>query len=250
MTMAPTPVEPPGLPRPRAVAPDEVGSPTVLEEYLALSGRLKLLRGVDFEMHAHPAVVLDRATAPGTLVWGWWADVEPKLPCLLWAGERGWSATVVEAGALDTEGYERAFWSHRITLLDLALANAVGPFPTLEQLELSIAAHGSFGFGRREALIREAVLWGVGQVHAVQARRHRGRDVEPVAEEAPASVDEELTRHGLAPTYVKTRRSAQRAQEAGLEALLRAVHRTEGTLSEAGAGTRRPGRPAGTRSGR
>jgi hypothetical protein len=221
-------------------------------EYLALSERLKLLRGMDFEQHGHPAVVLDRATSPSTLVWGWWADVRPAIPCILWASERGWSVTVVEAGALDSEGYERAFWSHRITLLDLALANAIGPFPTLEQLELNVAADGSFGLGPWACELREAVLWGIGQLQAVQASRHRGRGTEPYPGPTggPCSVDQELSLHGLAPTNVKSRRSVESAQEAGLEALLRAVRRTDTRLSDVAAGTRRSARPGGSRGGR
>jgi hypothetical protein len=147
---------PPDLPRLRAVPPEEMIAADGVAEYLALSERLKELRGVDFETHGHPAVLLDRTTSARTRVWGWWADGANRDPCLLWASERGWSVTVVEAGALDSEGYERAFWSHRIHLLDLALANALGPFRTLEQLELGVAASDSFGFGDRAGELRSA----------------------------------------------------------------------------------------------
>lgn len=142
-----------------------------LAEYLALSNSLKRLPGTDFEDHDHPAVVLDRATGPTTRVWGWWADNQPPLPCLLWVSERGWSATVVEPDALDSEGYERAFWSHRVNLLDIALACALGPYPTLDELEEQIAIEGAFGFGERGDRLQAAVHWGIVQLRAAQSAR-------------------------------------------------------------------------------
>jgi hypothetical protein len=198
-------------------------------EYLTLSDRLKHLRGTEFEMHGHPAVVLDRATTSTTRVWGWWADADTPVPCMLWATERGWSVTAVEAGAFDTEGYERTFWAHRIALLDLALANALGPFPTLEELELNVAADGSFGFGPWGEELRAAVLWGVRQLRVARARGRRARTDDSPAQVSGArcSVDQELVRFGLVPTMAKTRAEVASAHEAGLEALLRAVRRAE-----------------------
>jgi hypothetical protein len=226
--MTSTPVQaPPQLLRLRAVEPPAEVTSDAVAEYLTLSDRLKQLRGTEFEMHGHPAVVLDRATSPTTRVWGWWADAETPVPCVLWASERGWSVTAVEAGELDSEGYERAFWAHRVALLDLALATALGPFPTLEELELNVAADGSFGFGSWGEELRAAVLWGVRQLRVARARGHRGRRDEALAQVSGArcSVDQELVRFGLVPTLTKSCREVASAQEAGLEALLRAVRR-------------------------
>lgn len=228
--MTSTPVQAPApLPRLRAVAPVAEIASGAVAEYLALSDRLKHLRGSEFETHGHPAVVLDRATSPTTRVWGWWADAETPVPCVLWASERGWSVTAVEAGDLDSEGYERAFWVHRVALLDLALANAVGPFPTLEELELNVAADGSFGFGSWGEELRAAVLWGVRQLRVARARGRRARGDEAPAQISGArcSVDQELVRFGLVPNLAKSRREVANAQEAGLEALLRAVRRAD-----------------------
>ena len=217
---------PPRSPSLRLVGPDEIGASRAVAEYVALSDRLKHLRGVDFETHDHPAVVLDRATSPATRVWGWWADAEPRLPCLMWASERGWSITVVEPGALDSEGYERALWSHRIHLLDLALANAMGPFTTLEELEVAVSTESSFGLGSWGTDVRSAVLWGVAQLRTARAPRRRSEPNRPAAvRPAHASVDEELARCGLVPTLAKGRGTVDPVQEAGLEALLRAVAR-------------------------
>ena len=196
-------------------------------EYLHLSDALKQLRGVDFETHDHPAVALDGATPPATRVWGWWADAQPvqrPLPCMLWASERGWSATVVEPGELDGAGYERAFWSHRIGLIDLCLANALGPFPTLEELELNVAAEGSFGFGTWAAQIRSAVLWGILQLRAARAQSRRTPpDEAPLVPGVSCSVDDELARHGLVPTLAKAIWSDEPPATDGLETLLQAV---------------------------
>jgi len=91
---------------------------TRLTEFWVLSDALKQCRGRDFEGHRHPAVVVDRATGPSVRVWGWWTQDNPAIPCLLWCGQRGWSATLVEPDELDSPGYELAFWSHRITGLN------------------------------------------------------------------------------------------------------------------------------------
>lgn len=227
MGTAPHRLGPPRSPALRAVQPGELGVSRTVQEYVAVSERLKHLRGADFETHGHPAVILDRATSPATQVWGWWAESEPRLPCLLWAGERGWSITVVEPGALDSEGYERAFWAHRIHLLDLALANAMGPFHTLDELELAVSTESSFGLGCWGVEIRSAVRWGVRQLKTARARgRRTGMGPDPAgAAAAHASVDQELTRCGLVPTLPKNGCAVESAQEAGLEALLRAVAR-------------------------
>ena len=211
-------------PRPSqpAGAPDRASDRAA--EYLHLSDALKQLRGVDFETHDHPAVALDRATSPATRVWGWWAEAPQPVPCVLWAGERGWSATVVEAGEMDGAGYDRAFWSHRIGLIDLALANALGPFPTLEELELNVAAEGSFGFGTWAVRLRSAVLWGILQLRAARAQGRRTTpDEAPLVQGASCSVDEELARYGLVPTLAKAIWSDEPPVEDGLETLLQAV---------------------------
>lgn len=193
-------------------------------EYLHLSDALKQLRGVDFEAYDHPAVLVDRATPAATRVWGWWADAEPAVPCLLWASERGWSATVVEPAELDGAGYERAFWSHRIVLLDLSLANALGPCSTLEELELKVAAEGSFGFGTWAVQLRSAVLWGILQLRAARAQGRRTTPEDgPLVQGARCSVDDELARHGLVPTLAKAIWSDEPPAKDGLEALLAAV---------------------------
>jgi hypothetical protein len=198
-------------------------------EYVSLSESLKQLRGADFEDHAHPAVVLDGATGPTVRVWGWWAEAQPALPCILWASERGWSVTVVEPGALDTEGYERTFWSHRINLLDLAIANALGPYPTLELLELNVAAEDSFGSGAWACELRTAVQWGIVQLRAARAHGRRpAQDGVRAFEHTAAArgvVDEELARHALVPTLAKPRWSIDPTADPGMAALLRAVHR-------------------------
>ena len=197
-------------------------------QYLLLSEQLKQLAGSRFETLHHPAVVLDLATGSSTRVWGWWTDESdghPALPCLLWAGELGWSATVVEPDVFDSEGYERAFWSHRIKLLDLALANALGPYPTLEQLELHVADE-SLGADSWHVELRGALLWGILEQVAAGARDDRiavsairpwsGNDLR-------GTVDEELVVHGLAPMSAKARLDDAEPGRPGLAALMRAV---------------------------
>jgi hypothetical protein len=218
-------------------------------EYLALSDSLKQLPGVQFETHGHPAVILDRATPSSTLVWGWWAEAAPPVPCLLWASPRGWSATVVEPGAFDSEGYERAFWSHRITLLDLALANAIGPFPTLDRLERTIAVDDSFGAGAWAVQLTSAVLWGVRQLREARSgsrgRASSERRPTPPATAARCVVDAELALHALVPTLAKAPGSPETA---GVEALLGAVRKA--ALRKVDAGTPRADRAVGIRAGR
>jgi hypothetical protein len=179
-------------------------------QYLALSESLKRLPGSDFERYAHPAVVLDRATGPGLRVWGWWSGGDRELPCLLWSGELGWSATVVEPDALGSAGYEQLFWAHRVKLLDLALANAIGPCRTLEDLELRVASHADPDADAAWAGPRRALLWGILQLRAARAHRAsvvgrgvHGRPLRAVTG-AAGSVDAELVRHGLVPSLPKS----------------------------------------------
>ena len=181
-----------------------------LAQYLTLSEGLKRLPGSEFEKHRHPAVVLDRATGPDVRVWGWWSGGDGKLPCLLWADALGWSATVVEPDAFDSEGYERVFWSHRIKLLDLALANAIGPCKKLAGLELRVAGDTSFGLDAAWAVPTGALLWGIVQLRA--ARAHRGHiaggatvSLLPTTPDTHGVMDDELARHGLFPTLPKRR---------------------------------------------
>jgi hypothetical protein len=203
-------------------------------QYLCLSASLRKLPGRKFETHSHPAVVLDHATGPATRVWGWWTTGRPALPCLLWSGELGWSATVVEPDVFDTEGYERAFWCHRIKLLDLALANALGPCPTLEQLELQVAAEASFGAGSRASELTESMLWGILQLRAARAGGHGS-----VPARAPvlgpgtgmrAAVDDELVRRGLSPAFAKTKARIRhpKPRDGGLAALVQALSKSTG----------------------
>ena len=200
-------------------------------QYLCLSASLKKLPGQRFETHAHPAVVLDHATGSTTRVWGWWTSGRPTIPCLLWVGELGWSATAVEPDAFDTEGYERVFWSHRIKLLDLALANALGPYPALEQLELQVAADASFGVGSRAAEVADSMAWGMVQLRAARAGGH-GAVSFPVPAPGPAAsmrgaVDEELLRCGLSPTFAKAKARIRhrKRKDPGLAALVDALNR-------------------------
>lgn len=175
-------------------------------QYLALSAALSEFTGRAFEAHRHPAVLLDRATGPSTRVWGWWAETDPPLPCLLWSGEHGWSATVVEPDDLDSEGYERDFWAHRIKLLDIALANALGPYPTLEDLELRVNGAASFGIGNRDDATRHAMRWGVLQLRAARARFGTPlANPDQCTVAGSGTVDEELARHALLPTLPKPR---------------------------------------------
>ena len=175
-------------------------------QYLQLSNALKQLPGKEFEVHGHPAVLLDRVTGLSTRVWGWWTSDAPALPCLLWCGEDGWSATVVEPDTLDSEGYEREFWAHRIKLLDLALANALGPYPFLVDLELSIGVAGSFGLGSRHAEITRAMRWGIVQLRAAPARSSATTgtvDTHAHSARSDGEVDAELARHALVPSLRK-----------------------------------------------
>lgn len=194
-------------------------------QYLLLSGLLMMLPGVAFERHPHPAMVLDLATGPRTSVWGWWSepiDGEPPVPCLLWAGDLGWSATTVEPDIFDTDGYERSFWSHRIKLLDLAIANATGPFPTLEELGRRVSEDLDLDLGDRAAALAGALLWGIVQQQAARARLGDVAGeltVPPVV--IRGTVDDALDREHLGPDRVKVRLERT---DAGLDGLLRAVH--------------------------
>lgn len=180
--------------------------PASQAQYLALSAALSEFTGRAFEEHRHPAVLLDRATGASTRVWGWWAQTDPPLPCLLWSGEHGWSAAVVEPDDLDSEGYERDFWAHRIKLLDIALANALGPYPSLEDLELRVNAAASFGAGHHDDLVRRAMRWGILQLRAARARFGASlHDADRLGPAGDGSVDEELARHALLPTLSKPR---------------------------------------------
>ncbi|MBO9522150.1 MAG: hypothetical protein J7518_11490 [Nocardioidaceae bacterium] len=177
-----------------------------LTEYLMLSDALKRLPGTEFERHGHPAVVLDRATRTSVRVWGWWS--ESGLPCLLWAGALGWSITVVGPDELDSEGYERPFWSHRIKLLDLALANSIGPCRNLEELELRVASDPTFGLDPDWVGLRQSLLWGIVQLRVARAHRGQllGASVRPLTTAGMhGETDEELARYGLLPTAPKPR---------------------------------------------
>ena len=202
-------------------------------EFLSLGDDLKRCRGQEYEDHDHPAVLMDRATNPSVRVWGWWADTEPRLPCILWSSERGWSATVVEPDGIDAPGYELAYWSHRVKLLDLALANALGPFRTLTSLELHVAGDTTPPILDPHAFhLREALLWGI-----VQLRAARVQEPYPgVAEVSLATVrgpvgagriDDELTKHALAPTIAKRRKSTRwdTHKDPAVGALVRALSR-------------------------
>jgi hypothetical protein len=200
---------------------------TRLTEFLMLSDALKQCRGRDFESHHHPAVVFDRATGPSVRVWGWWTQDNPAIPCLLWCGERGWSATLVEPDELDGPGYELAFWSHRIKLLDLALANALGPHPTLGELELHVAADASLPLEQHGSRRREAMLWGIRQLRIARSQHHRRTPESPTPSDAETHggrVDEELGRHALIPTLAKPRVHENRKhKDPAVDALVRAL---------------------------
>jgi hypothetical protein len=203
--------------------------PRAQAQYLLLSEQLKQLPGSTFEIHHHPAVVLDLATGPAMRVWGWWTDESdgrPALPCLLWAGELGWSATVVEPDVFDSEGYERAFWSHRIKLLDLALANALGPCPTLEQLELHVTDEG-LGANACALELRGGLLWGILALEAARGTSHDGTAASAAArlpaDDMRGTVDEELVAHALSPTLAKAGFDDAQPGSLGLAALMQAV---------------------------
>jgi hypothetical protein len=196
-------------------------------ELMTLSDALKQLRGWEFEAHAHPAVVLDRATGPSVRVWGWWTADDPARPCVLWCGPRGWSVAVVEPDVFDSHGYELVLWAHRIKLLDLALANAVGPYRRLAELELHVASEAGFGVGPHASSVREAVLWGILHLRAARARRPDQAVAERRAPEAGSVqggvVDEELARHALVPSLAKARVRHRKQKDAAVDALVRAL---------------------------
>jgi hypothetical protein len=175
-------------------------------QYLRLGEGLKRVPGRLYEQHGHPAVILDRATGPGAQVWGWWTGGRPARPCLLWSSRQGWGATVVEPAAVDAEGYERALWWHRVKLLDLALARALGPCPTLEELELKVPSAG-FGRGQDSCGLHRGVLWGIRLLRAAREMDRSARVRHPYRPPQGAgvegAVDEELARHALIPTLAK-----------------------------------------------
>lgn len=206
-------------------------------EFLAISDALKRCRGEEFEDHGHPAVMLDRATGPSTRVWGWWSGGSRPLPCLLWSGERGWCATVVEPDDIDGPGYDVPFWSHRIKQIDLALANALGPFRSLTMLELYTAADTTLALGPFGQVVKDALLWGIVQLRA--ARTHVDVHAVPATPPSKAAilggggfVDEELAVHALVPTLAKPRTFGLRNsfKDPGIAALVRAL--TEVRLSD------------------
>lgn len=176
-------------------------------QYLALGDALKQLAGSAFEEHGHPAVLLDRVTGPSTLVWGWWSEESPRLPCMLWFREPGWSAAVVSSDMSNSDGYEREYWAHRIRLLDRALAAALGPFQALEDLELEVTAAAGFGPGARDAEARRALCWGIRHLRAACARTASLGDGQgSLPGDLPAGggvIDAELARHALVPTLSK-----------------------------------------------
>lgn len=177
------------------------GSMTRIQgEYLSISDAMKRCRGEEFEQYDHPAVLLDRVTDDSVRVWGWWTKTDPALPCLLWSGPRGWSITVVEPDEIGAPGYELAHWSHRVKLLDLAFANALGPHRTLDLLELYVAADTTLALGPDGPGIREALIWGMVQLRA--ARAQTGGRIEG---SVSGAVDDELAQHELSPTFAKPR---------------------------------------------
>lgn len=198
-----------GLPAQPTRGLKDVSSETASQaQYLAISDALKELSGSAFESHGHPAVLLDRVTGTSTLVWGWWTEEAPQLPCLLWFREPGWSAAVVRADMFDGEGYEREFWAHRIRLLDFALANALGPFPALEDLELEVTTAAGFGLGTRDAETKRALHWGIRHLRAACARTaglaDGDRSLRCGAPPDGGVIDAELARHALVPTLTKS----------------------------------------------
>jgi hypothetical protein len=175
-------------------------------QYLLFSEALKDVPGRQYEQHRHPAVILDRATGPGTQVWGWWTRSRPARPCLLWSAARGWGATAVAPEVVGADGYERAFWSHRSNLLDLALARALGPYPTLQELELQVPSAG-LGLGRDGGELLVGLLWGVRLLRAAHSidrgAEYRPWRTFPWDAGIEGEVDEELARHALIPTLAK-----------------------------------------------
>jgi len=150
-------------------------------------------------------------------MWGWWTAGEWPSPCMLWSGERGWSATVVEPDQVDGPGYELAHWSHRIKLLDLAIANAIGPYRSLSLLELNVAADTTLGLGAGGPAVREALLWGIVQLRAARAQRTAparaaGSQTDLGLYGGHGTVDEELARYALVPTLAKPRTSLSRTE--------------------------------------
>ena len=196
-------------------------------ELVTLSDALKQLHGWEFETHAHPAVVLDPATGPSVRVWGWWTAGDPARPCVLWCGRRGWSVAVVEPDIFDSQGYELAVWAHRIKLLDLALANAVGPHRRLEELELHVASEASFGTGPHASAVRDAVLWGIIQLRAARARKPgqaaAGWRAPAAGSMRSGVVDEELARHALIPSLAKARIRHRKHKDPAVDTLVRAL---------------------------
>lgn len=205
------------------------------DEFLALSDALKRRRGEEFEEHPHPAVLLDRATGTAAQVWGWWASTTgPQVPCLLWCTKRGWSTTAVEPDEIDAPGYELAHWSHRIKLLDLALANAHGPYNSLSKLELHVAADSTLPLGQHGPAIREGMLWGIVQLRAAYAQTRRsmpkGLGLAPAA--PTDRLDADLAHHALVPTLPKKTPQAKRRashKDPGLDALVQALAEVRST---------------------
>lgn len=205
-----------------------VTSRTRQAEFLRLSDALKQCRGTEFESHTHPGVVFDRATGASVRVWAWWSRGEPAIPCLLWCSEPGWSATVVEPDNLGSPGYELGFWSHRIKLLDLALANGLGPYPTLGELELQVSVDGVFGEGPDGSRLQDAMLWGIRQLRAARSQSTSTAAGCPTLVAAGGQgggvVDEELVRHGLVPSLAKPRvKDKRRHKDPAMDALVRAL---------------------------
>lgn len=208
----------------------------IRSEFLTLSDALKHRRGDEFETHDHPAVIFDRATGPTVRVWGWWTRTTPRVPCLLWSSERGWSATAVEPTEIDGPGYELPHWSHRIRLLDTALANSVGPHLTLALLELYIASDSTLPLGPLGAPIPEALQWGIAGLRSARAHPHNlhavGTTLATSGPNTPAgTVDAELVRHALVPTLAKpiqgkATSKTRKQKDAGLGALVDALAQT------------------------
>jgi hypothetical protein len=204
-----------------------VTSRTRQTEFLMLSDALKECRGRDFENHNHPAVVFDRATGPSVRVWGWWTAGDPAIPCLLWCGERGWSATLVEPDELDGPGYELRFWSHRIKLLDVALANCLGPCATLGELERRVASDVSLARELDGSRMDASLLWGIRELRFARSQRLRATTGDPGRlnkRSYSGVVDEELQRHGLVPTLAKPKvLDTRNHKDPAVDALVRAL---------------------------
>jgi len=163
---------------------------------------------------------------------------------------------VVEPDGIDAPGYEMRYWSHRVKLLDLALANAFGPCPTLATLELHVAADTTPPVLDPQGFyIREALLWGIIQLRAARAQVPRpgapvGSMIKVGATFRAGVVDDELTKHALVPTLPKRRKKGPRDKykDPALANLVRALSRVR--LGDEIVGSSDVDRDTGDRSNR